>query len=412
MDQKKLHKLVETIASREFSTEKELLIKVIDQIVENEDIKITGGRIWRLNEEKKSYKILYQTGNFEKLNQAFELKVKENPIFSHLVQERTILGNETNEVLREKGIFRYSASGVGSKKKIDDIRYYEYILALNSDNIDENLRLALNIIATTLTSQIKEWRYSKSASHLKANIDEARKLQKSILPEHEIQFGNYEIYGVTKPAEIVGGDFFDYIEAGKENERLGIAIGDAASKGVGAAAEAMYISGALRMASSFEIKIVPLMRRMNELVHKIFEDDKFASLFYGELSLQQSGLFLYANAGHNPPLFYKAENNKVSLLDTTGPLLGPAPNANYYIDSINFSNGDILLLFSDGVTETADSNFEPYGDERLINKLKEVTRLSSKEIVLTILEDVIKYSKNGRYSDDKTLVVIKKRSSK
>ena len=262
MDQKKLHKLVETIASREFSTEKELLIKVIDQIVENEDIKITGGRIWRLNEEEKSYKILYQTGNFEKLNAAFELKVEENPIFSHLVQERTILGNETNEVLREKGIFRYSASGVGSKKKIDNKRYYEYILALNSENIDENLRLALNIIATSLTSQIKEWRYSKSASHLRANLDEARKLQKSILPEHEIQFGDYEIYGVTKPAEIVGGDFFDYIEAGKENERLGIAIGDAASKGVGAAAEAMYISGALRMASSFEIKIVPLMRRM------------------------------------------------------------------------------------------------------------------------------------------------------
>ncbi|MCG6913696.1 serine/threonine-protein phosphatase [bacterium BMS3Abin03] len=411
MDQKKLHKLVETIASREFSTEKELLIQVIDQIVENEDIKITGGRIWQLNEEKKSYKILYQTGNFEKLNPGFELKVKENPILSLLVQERTILGNETNEVLREKRIFKYSASGVGSKKKIDDKRYYEYLLALNSDNIDDKLRLALNIIATTLTSQIKERRYSKSASHLKANIDEARKLQKSILPEHEIKFGDYEVYGVTNPAEIVGGDFFDYIEAGKENERLGIAIGDAASKGVGAAAEAMYISGALRMATTFEIKIVPLMRRMNELVHKIFEDDKFASLFYGELSLQKSGLFLYANAGHNPPLFYRAATGNVMLLETTGPLLGPAPNANYYIDSINFSNGDILLLFSDGVTETANSKFVPYGDERLINKLREVNKLSSKEIVLTILDDVVKYSKNGSYSDDKTLVAIKKKTT-
>ena len=72
MDQKKLHKLVETIASREVSTEKELLIKVIDQIVENEDVKITGGRIWQLNEDKKTYKILYQTGNFERLKPDFE----------------------------------------------------------------------------------------------------------------------------------------------------------------------------------------------------------------------------------------------------------------------------------------------------------------------------------------------------
>ncbi|MCH7964299.1 MAG: serine/threonine-protein phosphatase [Bacteroidetes bacterium] len=408
MDQKKLHKLVESIASKHFSSERELLISVINQIIENEDIKVTGGRIWKLDTDKKSYKILYQTGNFEKLNPGFELKVKDYPMFSLIARERTILGDETNEVLLEKGIFKYSASGVGSKIKINDNRYFEYLLALNSDKIDNKLGLNLSIIATALTSQIKQRRYSASASHLKADIDKARQLQKSILPEHEYNFGDYEIYGVTDPAEIVSGDFFDYIEAGKEGERLGIVIGDAASKGVGAAAEAMYISGALRMAIGFEIKITPLMRRMNNLVNKIFEDDKFASLFYGELLSHKSGLFLYANAGHNPPIYYKAEPDETELLDTTGPLLGPVPNAQYYIESINFQKNDILLLFSDGIIETANTEFNQYGDEKLINKLKEVSSLSPKDIVLAILEDVVKYSKNGRYTDDKTLVVIKK----
>jgi len=408
MNQKKLYKLVETIASKDFSSEKELLISVINQIIENEDIKVTGGRIWQLDIDKKSYKILYQKGNFEKISPGFELKVEDYPTFALIARERTILSDETNKVLLEKGIFKYSASGVGSKIKINDHRYFEYLLAMNSEKIDNELRLNLNIIATALTSQIKQRRYSASAFHLKANIDKARELQKSILPEHEHHFGDYEIYGVTDPAEIVSGDFFDYIEAGGEGERLGIVIGDAASKGVGAAAEAMYISGALRMASSFEIKITPLMRRMNKLVNKIFEDDKFASLFYGELLIHKSGLFLYANAGHNPPIFYKAETGETELLDTTGPLLGPAPNAPYYIESINFQKGDILLLFSDGITETADTEFEPYGDERLINKIKEVSSLSPKEIVINILEDVVKYSKNGSYTDDKTLVAIKK----
>lgn len=408
MNQKKLHKLVETIASKDFSSEKELLISVINQIIENEDIKVTGGRIWQLDKDRKSYKILYQKGNFEKLHSGFEIKVGDYPTFAIIGKERTILGDETNEVLLAKGIFKYSASGVGSKIKINDHRYFEYILALNSEKIDNELRINLNIIATALTSQIKQRRYSASAFHLKADIDKARELQKSILPEHEHHFGDYEIYGVTDPAEIVSGDFFDYIEAGIEGERLGIVIGDAASKGVGAAAEAMYISGALRMASSFEIKITPLMRRMNKLVNKIFEDDKFASLFYGELLMHKSGLFLYANAGHNPPIFYKAETGETELLDTTGPLLGPAPNAPYYIESINFQKSDILLLFSDGITETADTKFIQYGDERLIKKLKEVSSLSPKEIVITILEDVVKYSKNGSYTDDKTLVVIKK----
>jgi sigma-B regulation protein RsbU (phosphoserine phosphatase) len=147
---------------------------------------------------------------------------------------------------------------------------------------------------------------------------------------------------------------------------------------------------------------------MNVLVNKIFEDDKFASLFYGELSINKSGLFLYANAGHNPPIFYKAETGETELLDATGLLLGPAPNAPYYIESINFKKNDILLLFSDGVTETTDTKFNQYGDERLIKKLKKVSSLSPKQIVLTILEDVVKYSKNGSYTDDKTLVAIKK----
>jgi sigma-B regulation protein RsbU (phosphoserine phosphatase) len=408
LNQKKLHKLVETIASRRFRSEEKLLKNVLNQIIENEDIHVTGGRIWKLDSQKGTYKILYQEGSSKKLDSNFELKISEYPIFDLIAKERTILGDETNEELRTKGIFRYSASGVGSKIKIIDKSYYEYLLALNSEILGEELRINLNIISTALTSQIKQRRYSKSAHTLKADIDKARQLQRSILPEHEHRFGDYEIYGVTSPAEIVGGDFFDYIETGEEHERLGIIIGDAASKGVAAAAEAMYISGALRMAASFEIKITTLMRRMNQLVNKIFEDDKFTSLFYGELSNHKSGMFLYANAGHNPPLFFKAETGKIEVLSTTGPLLGPAPNANYHIESMNFSMGDVLLLFSDGITDTANTKFEPYGDNRLIEDLERLNHLSSKEIVLLILENVIKFSKNGLYSDDKTLVAVKK----
>jgi sigma-B regulation protein RsbU (phosphoserine phosphatase) len=198
------------------------------------------------------------------------------------------------------------------------------------------------------------------------------------------------------------------LEHGEEQDRLGITIGDAASKGVGAAAEAMYIAGALRMASGFEIKIVTLMRKINQLVNKIFEDDKFASLFYGELSTHRTGLFLYANAGHNPPILLKSKSGEVEFLQPTGPVLGPAPEAKYHIDSINITKGDILLLYSDGITETANNNFEPYGDDRLLSKLKNLSKLQSKEIALGILDDVITFSKNGKYSDDMTLVVIKK----
>lgn len=408
MDQRKLYKTVEAIASQKFKSDEEMLKSVVNQLIENDNISVTGGRIWKLDIEDSAYSLLYQTGNLDKIDEKFKIYINDYPVFDLIAKERTILGSETNEILRQKGIFKYSASGVGDKFKLRDKQYYEYLLALNSNEINDEFRLTLNIISTAVTSQIKQKRSSQRAKMFKADIDKARELQKSILPEHEYKYHNYMLYGITNPAEIVGGDFFDYLDIGEDSSRLGVAVGDAASKGVSAAAEAMYISGAMRMASNFEIKIYPLMKRMNQLVNKIFADDKFASLFYGELSHDKSGLFLYANAGHNPPIFIRQNSDEVEFLHPTGPVLGPAPNAKYTVENVNFTVGDVLIIYSDGLTEAADSDFNEYGEERLVNIAKQKKHLLPREITYAILDDIIKYSKNGMYADDKTIVVIKR----
>ena len=408
MEPKKLYKTVETIASKSFTSNTEMLVSVIRELIENYSINLTGGRVWELDSENGVYKLLFQTGKLEKIDDNFSIKISEYPIFGVISKERTVVEKETDMILRSKGIFKYSASGVGDKIRYNGKLYYEYLLALNSNDINEEFKITLNIIATALTSKIKQRKYHLRARELRADIDKARELQKSILPEHEYNFQNYELFGITDPAEIVGGDFFDYLDVGGDSQRLGVTVGDAASKGVSAAAEAMYISGALRMACNFEIKIYPLMKRMNQLVNKIFADDKFASLFYGELSNDKSGLFLYANAGHNPPMFVRKDSDQITLLNSTGPVLGPAPQAVYTVENINFAIGDVLVIFSDGVTESANSEFEQYGDERLQEMFIKNKLRSPKEITYAILEDVIKFSKNGQYSDDKTLVVIKR----
>ncbi|MDR3625582.1 MAG: PP2C family protein-serine/threonine phosphatase [Ignavibacteriaceae bacterium] len=408
MDQRRLYKTIENLASQQFETEKDMLKYVLQQIVEIENIEITGGRIWQFEPSSGDYLLLLQTGNVDKINSDFRVKIEDYPLFDQVAKERTVLGNETNKVLRKKGIMRYSASGVGSKIKYNGKLYYEYMLALNSQNIDENLRLRLSIIATALTSQIKQMRYSKRATSLRADLNKAREVQKAILPEHEYTYNDFLMFGISDPAEIVGGDLFDYIEIGPGGDHLAIALGDAASKGVSAAAEAMYISGALRMACNFEIKITPLMRRLNTLVNKIFKDEKFASLFYGELSKDRNGLMLYANAGHNPPMFVKKDSDEITTLQPTGPVLGPSPSAKYSIDSIKFEPGDVLLIYSDGVTDAANTKFENYGEERLTKVFLKTKHLSPKEITYSIMDDVIHFSKNGKYSDDKTIVVVKR----
>ncbi len=160
-------------------------------------------------------------GKVQKIKKNFELNFKDNPVLAHVAKYRTILANETNETLLKKGILKYSASGIGSKIKVGSESYYEYLLSLNSDDLDEDLRYVLNIVATVLTSKIRERRISSSRKNLIEDIDKAKQLQRSILPEHEHKFHNYDIFGITVPAEIVGGDFYDYITVGDDEERLG-----------------------------------------------------------------------------------------------------------------------------------------------------------------------------------------------
>lgn len=405
---KSLYHIVETIASRKFNTEIDLLKAVVQELVQNEKIVFVGGRIWQLNLEKRGYEIKYQIGKIDNISKNFLLKVEEYPHFDKFVKERTVLGHEINIHLRKKGIFKYSASGVGDKKKINNQPYYEYLIAFSVPNINEELKNSLSIIAATLTAKLKQQRSSSLEQTLKADIDKARQLQKSILPEHDYFFPPYELYGLTVPAENLGGDFFDYLTVGDDEDRLGIILGDAASKGIGAAAEAMYISGAIRMASTFQIKIAPFMKRINNLVNMIFSDDKFSSLFYGELSTDKSGLFLYANAGHNPPIFLKKKSNEIKELQPTGPVLGPAPKAHYSVENINFSVGDVLVIYSDGIVEAQDKNANEYGEARLKTLLQKIKHCSSRDIALKIMESVIKFSANGVYQDDRSLIVIKK----
>lgn len=410
MEQKKLYRTLETIASRRFKNEEEMLIEILNQIVARQQIKVTGGRIWKLSKSHKAYTLVYQTGDVQKIPKDFKLSLEENPIFKEITKERTVLADETNKFLISKGIFRYSAAGVGLKIKVNGDRYYEYLLVVNSDEINDDLGYTLNIVATVLTSKLNAWRLSASRKNLIEDIDRAKQLQKSILPEHEYSFHNYDLFGITVPAQIIGGDFFDYLEIGNQGDRLGIAVGDAASKGLAAAAEAMYISGALRMASTFELKISPMFYRMNELVNKIFEDDKFASIFYCEISSDKKGLCLYANGGHNPPIFYSRNKNEITYLQPTGPLIGPAPHSNYDTDSFNFGQGDLLVIFTDGITEAANGEFEFYEEKRLEDIIIKNADKTPKEIALAIIEDVNKFAtSDSKYQDDKTIVVIKRK---
>jgi phosphoserine phosphatase RsbU/P len=414
MDQRKLYRTIEKIINEAPKLEKEgeILKYVLAQIIHNEEIDVVGGRIWKINKDKNAYILFEQKGDVELIEDNYEVVVEKYPMFKKVGQQRSVMAEETDEYLIKKGIYHYSATGVGERYKVksnDDFYYlYQFLIALNVRKRDEELLNTLNIISTTLSSILRSRKLEYKAKENLQELEKAREIQKSILPEHEMKFGNYEIFGISIPDQMVGGDFFDYVGGEEGSDRLGIAIGDAASKGFSAAAQALYVSGALRMGMEFNIKMATVIGKINRLVYDTFTFERFVTLFYCELHFDKKGLCQFVNAGHSPPLHFISELNKIESIDSTGPVLGPSPNQRYYSDSLNLKINDILVLHSDGITEAADEDFKFFGEDRLMEEIILNKDRSSRDICEKIIEKVEKFSANGKYSDDKTLVVIKR----
>jgi len=407
MNQRQLHKTIESFDSRKFDSSEELLTHVLHQIVQNDRIEIQGGRVWKLSATKFAYELVAQVGAMEKIKPHFSVKIDEYRMFKILTKHRTIVAKETNAYLRSKGIVKYSATGVGEIVKVKGLDLYRYVMSFNTDLTYDQVAPTLNIIGMAVTSMLRSRRIERKSAQLERDLDKARDIQRSILPEHELRFHNYEIFGVSLADRVVGGDFFDYIVS-DQNDRVSIVIGDAASKGISAAVQALYVSGALRMGASYQTKITALIRNINTLVHRTFSDDRFLTLFYAELTDDKQGLCIYVNAGHSSPILYRARTNTTEMLESTGNIIGPFPDQIFRSEGMMIGKGDILLLFTDGVSEAMDSAGNQYTERRLIEKLSELKNKTPKDIAGSLLEDVQKFSAKSKYSDDKTVVVIKR----
>jgi sigma-B regulation protein RsbU (phosphoserine phosphatase) len=407
MNQRSLYKTIENFDSKEFATNEELLSHVVHQIAANDRIEIKGGRVWKLDSAKYAYELVAQAGAVEKIKPKFTVKIDEYKMFKQLAAHRTIIGRETNEYLQSKGIKKFSATGVGEIKTLKGNDFYRYVLSFNTDLDHDTIAPTLNIISIAVSSMLKNRSIETRSSQLQKDLDKARDIQRSILPAHELVFHNYEMFGISIADRIVGGDFFDYIES-EEKDRVGIVIGDAASKGISAAVQALYVSGALRMGASYQTKISNLIRNINTLVHRAFSDDRFLTLFYAELTNDKQGLCVYVNAGHSSPIVYRAQTTTTETLEATGNIVGPFPDQHYRSEGIMLAKGDILLLYTDGVSEAMDNMGVQYSEKRLAEKLIEYRNEKPQHIARMIIGDVQAYSAKNKYSDDKTIVVVKR----
>jgi sigma-B regulation protein RsbU (phosphoserine phosphatase) len=407
MNQRQLRRTIESFFTKKFDSSAELLTHVVNQIVQHANIDITGGRVWKLRSATYSYELIAQVGAVQKIRDHYTLRADRYDLFRLLPRHRTVVLHETDQYLRRKGILRYSATGVGDIVRIRNTPLYQYVLSFNTSLSQEQIGPTLDIIGITVTNMLTAQRAERRSSQMKHDLERAREIQQSILPDHKLRFHTYEIFGISAPDKIVGGDFFDYIES-DENDRLTVVIGDAASKGIVAAVQSLYVSGALRMGIGYQTKLSTLLQKINTLVHRMFTSERFLTLCVAELTNDERGLCIYINAGHPRPLLYHATTRQTETLEPTGTIIGPFPQLSFRRESAVIGKGDVLLLYTDGVSESMGAGEEQYTENRLSLDLDELHAQTPQKIANDILERVQKHGAKGKNQDDKTVVIIKR----
>lgn len=275
----------------------------------------------------------------------------------------------------------------------------------------------LDIVATNSAGVIEQARLRAEAEEKKRLEEEnrrmeqelhlARGIQMSLLPSRPLVAGPWEVHGLVRPAHQVGGDYFDYFPL--DDQRFGVAIADVSGKGVPAALLMSNVQASLRAFCNGERPISAAIELVNQSVVRSASGGKFITLFYGEVD-HRKGLLRFTNAGHNYPML-RGRDGAIQDLEQGGLLLGMFEDARYEMGEVEFGPGDVLLLYSDGISEATDSRGNQFGEERLRSLWQSHGSLPAAELIGCVMSEVEKFRGSAGQSDDMTAVVVGPRAN-
>jgi sigma-B regulation protein RsbU (phosphoserine phosphatase) len=233
------------------------------------------------------------------------------------------------------------------------------------------------------------------------NLDEARRIQRTLLPLTMPPLEGWEIAVSWQPASGVGGDCFDGIAFGPG--RVAISIADVVGKGIPAALLMSNLQATVRAFATDTTEPADLCQQVNRILCGHISEGRFISFFYGIVDNDESSL-VYANAGHYPPVVIRA-NGDVDRLASGGPVLGVFPNGSYEQGRIALCSGDRILFYTDGITDVCNADDEEFGEARLVD-LAIANRACSAPSLHARLAGAVEQFSDGRFRDDATLIVM------
>jgi sigma-B regulation protein RsbU (phosphoserine phosphatase) len=260
-----------------------------------------------------------------------------------------------------------------------------------------------NLITERKNATEKE-RLRAELERKKFEIETARNIQRSFLPDSEPHIKGFDIAGFTLPALEVGGDFYDFIPISQD--RWGFVIADVSGKGFPAALFMALSRTCVRAYAVGKTTACGAICMANNLISQDDKSDMFVTLFYALLDTDSKQLH-YVNAGHNPPLVFGRQGDGLVLLAARGIALGVMPDIALEEKEVPLHEGEIVLLYTDGVTEAVNMKKEQFGQQRLITLVEGNRNLSAQELIRRIEQEVIAFSEGQPQFDDLTLMVLK-----
>ena len=239
------------------------------------------------------------------------------------------------------------------------------------------------------------------------DLEDAKRVQQAFFPPQTISIPCISSETFYQPARGIGGDYYDLLAL--QRGRWGIAIGDVSGKGIGAALIMASLQASLKFqALQPHLKLSTLIGDVNRLVYGSSPTNIFATLFYAEYEPAKR-LLNYVNAGHNPPLILRPKNGSCEIfqLPSTGIPLGISTDSQFASTTFQFEIDDVLIAYTDGITEAENRQHELWGQQRLEALLKSCSRKTAKEIINAILDQVSTFANGQPQRDDVTLLVMR-----
>lgn len=306
------------------------------------------------------------------------------------------------------------------RNRRDKERVAPYLIAWHEIETDEFARRAISAALdgvktesaaqTTLAQEVARLttaigRETAQRERLNRELEIAREVQEHLFPQLLPSVPGLEYCGQCRPAREVGGDYYDFLAL--RDGQLGFAIGDVSGKGVGAALMMASVEASLRALASVVEDPAALMDRINSLVCQASAANRYVTLFYAQYD-PASHRLSYVNAGHNPPMVLRNRGGsfQVSRLETGGPVIGLLPYC-YQQEVFSLEVGDLVVLFTDGVSESMNARFEEWGETRLIEFLKTTHGLPAAEALRRIVIAAEAFAAGASQHDDMTLVVLR-----